>query len=108
MGFIGNLQGPTKSSVLEKLGPEYFGISREIWLIEIQENKDEEWSPTPAVDPVWVDEDGELYLKLYGPNKIIKREYLKNLHIELTGSILVHDHNGEKKELYITLLKNIY
>jgi hypothetical protein len=56
MSFVGNREGPKKSEIVQKLGPDYFGISMEELEVEIQLYLDDEFNG--IVDPVYVDKEG--------------------------------------------------
>lgn len=50
---MGSVRGPRKSEIVKKLGAEYFGISREQLLVEIELYQADEFRR--VVDPVYVD-----------------------------------------------------
>ncbi len=105
MGFIGNIHGPTKSSIMIKLGSDFFGCTLEQLERDLSDNLTEEWeynSPEPVIDPVMIDENSRFYLTFYSKNKDVKRVYLDKMGIELKGKVLVYD-DDEKIEKWINI-----
>lgn len=104
MGFVGNLNGPRKSDILEQLGAEFFGISFEAFYQEVEINLDEEREG--IVDAVHVDKNGEPYFWFIVPDrKEIKKKMKRNLN--KTNSKLDQPHLLKKKEKFY-LFKNGY
>lgn len=60
MAFLGNLHGPRKSEIVEKLGPEYFGIDWKRIENDIEWYKDSE--RRGEIVPVHVDKEGKPYI----------------------------------------------
>ena len=85
MSFVGNRRGPRKSEIVQKLGPDYFGISMEELEVEIQLYRGDEFNG--LVDPVYVDKDGRHFIKFNAPNGSIQRFYLEENGYYLEGSI---------------------
>jgi len=85
MSFVGNREGPRKSEIVRKLGPDYFGISREELEDEIQLYRDDEFND--IVDPVCVDKEGRHFIKFDAPNGNIQRFYLEENGYRLKGDI---------------------
>ncbi len=104
MGFVGNKYGPKKSDILLKLGNEFFGLSDEEFKQEIEDNINEEWNknnPDLIIDPVWLDENNEPYLKFYSNKIRIEKLYLYELGYALKGRILVWGEDRRTKWVYI-------
>ena len=85
MSFIGNKKGPRKSEIVQKLGPDYFGISMEKLEVEIQLHREDEFNG--LVDPVYVDKDGRHFIKLYDPNGNVQKFYLEENGYNLEGHV---------------------
>ncbi len=85
MAFVGNRKGPRKSEIVQKLGPDYFGISMEELEAEIQLYRDDEFND--LVDPVYVDKEGCHFIVLNAPNGGVQRFYLEENGYHLKGSI---------------------
>lgn len=85
MSFVGNKNGPRKSEIVQKLGPEYFGISIAELAVEIQLYQDDEFNG--VVDPVYVDKHGYHFIKFYAPNGGIQRFYLEENGYHLEGDV---------------------
>lgn len=93
MAFLGNLQGPRESEIVEKLGLEYFGID---W--ERIENDIEWYSERRGeVVPVHVDEEGKTYIIFSSPDKKGQRFYLKEAGYQLTGPIKTFTEDEQKR-----------
>jgi len=67
MSFLGNLNGPKESEIIEKLGPNYFGISWEQLEAELSHNRFAE--NRNEIVPVNIDNTGEPYILLSSPDK---------------------------------------
>ena len=85
MSFVGSRSGPRKSEIVQKLGPDYFGISLEELQVEIQLYEDDEFNG--LVDPVWVDSEGRHFVKFNSPNGGIQRFYLEENGYYIKGDI---------------------
>ena len=85
MSFVGNRKGPRKSEIVQKLGPDYFGISMEELEAEIQLYRDDEFHG--LVDPVYVDKNRGHFLKFNAPYGGIQRFYLEENDYFLEGII---------------------
>ncbi len=85
MSFIGNRKGPRKSEIVQKLGPDYFGISIEKLNADIQLYRDDEYND--IVDSVYVDKEGRHFIEFYVPNDNIQRFYLEENGYHLEGDI---------------------
>lgn len=85
MSFVGNRKGPRKSEIVQKLGPDYFGISMEELEAEIQLYRYDEYND--LVDPVNVDKEGRHFIKFYAPNNRKQKFYLEENGYYLEGSI---------------------
>jgi len=85
MSFVGNRKGPRKSEIVQKLGPDYFGISMGELEAEIQLYRDDEFNG--LVDPVYVDKEGRHFIKFNAPNGSVQRFYLVENGYYLEGSI---------------------
>lgn len=85
MSFVGNRKGPRKSEIVQKLGPDYFGISTEGLEAEIQLYRDDEFNG--LVDSVYVDKEGHHFIKFNAPNVRTQRFYLEENGYHLEGSI---------------------
>ena len=85
MAFIGNRHGPRKSDVVARLGPSYFGISRDELEVEIELYKDDEFRG--QVDPVYVDADGRLFLEFNAVGGETQRFYLDECGYSLEGEV---------------------
>lgn len=85
MSFAGNRKGPRKSEIVQKPGPDYFGISMEELEAEIQLYRDDELNG--LVGPVYVDKEGRHFIKFNVPNGGVQRFYLEENGYYLEGSI---------------------
>jgi len=85
MAFVGNRKGPRKSEIVQKLGPDYFGISIEKLNADIQLYRDDEYND--IVDSVYVDKEGRHFIEFYAPNGDIQRFYLEENGYHLEGDI---------------------
>lgn len=85
MSFAGNRNGPRKSEIVQKLGPDYFGISMEKLEVEIQLYQADEFNG--IVDPVYVDKNGRHFIIFKAPNDGTQRFYLEENGYYLEGSI---------------------
>ena len=86
MSFVGNRRGPRKSDIVQKLGPDYFGITAEQLEAEIQLYRDDEFNG--LVDTVYVDKEGRHFLKFNAPNTDLpQRFYLEENGYYLEGDI---------------------
>ena len=85
MSLVGNRKGPRKSEIVQKLGPEYFGISIKQLEAEIQLYWDDKFNG--LVDPVYVDMDGRHFIKFNAPNDSIQKFYLEENDYFLEGTI---------------------
>ncbi len=92
MGFVENKAGPRKSAIVDKLGPQYFGISPEKLEVEIGIYKDKEFNG--VVDSVYLDDQGRYCLLFFAPGGKIQRFYLEENGYTLEGDILI-EKNGE-------------
>ena len=84
MSFVGSRQGPRKSEIVQKLGPDYFGISMEQLEADIQYLREDEFHG--HVDPVHVDKDGRRFIKLNAPGGS-RRFYLEEHGYQLEGDV---------------------
>lgn len=85
MSFVGNRKGPRKSKIVQKLGPDYFGISMGELETEIQLYRDDEYNG--LVDPVYVDKEGRHFIEFNAPNGRTQRFYLEENGYHLEGRI---------------------
>jgi len=85
MSFVGNKDGPRKSEIVQKPGPDYFGISMEELETDIQLYRDDEYNG--LAEPVYVDKDGRHFLAFYSPNGGTRRFYLEENGYHLEGQI---------------------
>lgn len=85
MSFVGNRRGSRKSEIVQKLGPDYFGISMEELEVEIQLYRDYEFNN--LVDPVYVDKNRRHFIIFNAPNDGTQRFYLEENGYHLEGSI---------------------
>jgi hypothetical protein len=85
MSFVGNRQGPRKSEIVQKLGPDYLGTSVEGLQAEIQLYRDDEFNG--IVDPVCVDKEGRHFIIFKAPNEKTRRFYLEENGYHLEGQI---------------------
>ncbi len=92
MGYVGNKAGPRKSIIVDKLGPQYFGISPQDLEVEIEGYQDEEFRS--VVDPVRVDDQGRYYLVFYAPGGKTQRFYLDENGYKLDGDIVTEEDRG--------------
>lgn len=85
MSFIANQKGPRKSEIVQKLGPEYFGISMAELAVEVQLYRDDEFNG--VVDPIYVDKDGRHFIEFNAPSGGTQRFYLEENGYYLEGEI---------------------
>lgn len=85
MGFVGNTEGPRKSEIVQKLGPDYFDISIEELNVEIQLYRDDEFNG--LVDPVYVDQDGHHLIKFNAPNGNVQKFFIEENGYYFEGNI---------------------
>ncbi len=89
MGYVGNKAGPKKSIIVDKLGPQYFGISPQDLEVEIEDYQNEE--SRGVVNPVCVDDQGRYYLVFFAPGRKTQRFYLDENGCKLDGDILTEE-----------------
>ncbi len=94
MSFLGNLNGPKESEIVEKLGPDYFGTTWKQLLIEISFFKDAE--NRREIVPVRIDDSGEPYILFSSPDGKGKKFYLQREGYLLHGSVLCRNDKDEK------------
>ncbi len=94
MSFLGNLNGPKESEIIEKLGPDFFGITWEQLENEISHNKYAE--SRNEVVPVRIDDTGEPYILFSSPDKKVQRFYLRKEGYKLRSTVLCINEKGEK------------
>jgi phosphoglucomutase len=85
MSFVGNKKGPRKSQIVQKLGPDYFGISTAELQVEIDLYLDDERDG--IVDPVYVDKQGRHFIVFNAPNGGTQRFYLEENGYYFEGKI---------------------
>ncbi|UCD50512.1 MAG: hypothetical protein JSW27_23675 [Phycisphaerales bacterium] len=85
MSFVGSLDGPKKSELLAKHGPDCFGVSREELEAEIRSYRANEQQG--IVDPVFADADGRRFVLFHAPGKGSQRFYLEENGYSLGGSV---------------------
>jgi hypothetical protein len=85
MSLIGNRKGPRKSEIVQKPGPDYFGISMEELDVEFQLYRDDEFNG--LVDPAYVDKDGRHSIEFNAPNGNVQRFYLEENGCHLEGRV---------------------
>lgn len=85
MSFVGNKKGPRKSEIVQKLGPQYFGVSMGELDIEIQLYRDDKFNG--EVDPVYVDKNGRHFIEFNAPHGGVQRFYLEENGYRLEGDI---------------------
>jgi len=85
MSFVANKKGPRKSEIVQKLGPDYFGISMEELMAEVQLYQDDEFNE--LVDPVYVDKDRRHFIRFNAPHGGIQEFYLEENGYYLEGNI---------------------
>lgn len=95
MAFVGNINGPRESEIVEKLGPEYFGITWQKLENEIQWYKDTE--QRKEVVPVHIDDEGEPCIIFSSPDKKGQRFYLKRVGYQLIGQIKTFTEEEQKR-----------
>lgn len=93
MSFLGNLNGPKESEIIEKLGPDYFGITWEQLENEISHNRYAE--SRKEVVPVRIDDAGELYILFSSLDKRGQRFYLNREGYQLHGKVDCINDQGE-------------
>jgi hypothetical protein len=94
MSFLGNLDGPKESEIVEKLGPDYFGSTWSKLEDDIAFHRDAE--RRSEVVPVKIDDRDEPYILFSSPDKKGQRLYLLKEGYPLRGSILCLNEKGEK------------
>jgi hypothetical protein len=94
MSFLGNLDGPKESEIVEKLGPDYFGITWEELDTDILYYRDSE--ARKEVIPVRIDNSGEPYLLLSSSDKKGQPFYFQGEGYRLNGRVLCINEKGEK------------
>jgi len=85
MSFVGNKNGPRKSEIVEKLGPDYFGISMEQLEVELQLYRDDEFNG--VVDPVYMDKEGRHFINFKSPSGDVQRFYLEDNGYYIKGEV---------------------
>ena len=85
MSFLGNKKGPRESEIIEKLGPDYFGISWAELENEISHQRANE--SREEIVPVMIDSSGEPYIVFSSPNKQTQRFYLRKEGYKLRGKV---------------------
>jgi hypothetical protein len=93
MSFLGNLNGPKESEIIEKLGHNYFGISCEQLETDISYHRDAEMRR--EVVPVRIDKNGNLYILFSSADKMGQRFYLRKEGYSLQGKVLCLTEQGE-------------
>ena len=93
MSFIGNLNGPKESEIIDKLGASYFGILSAKLEEEISHKRDAE--RRNEVVPIRIDNSGEPYIIFSSPDEKKRRFYLRTEGYNLRGRILCLDENGD-------------
>lgn len=83
MAYVGNTHGPRKSEIVDRLGPEYFGITgadleAEIGLYDGDEQRG-------VVDPVRKDKQGRYYLVFRAPGGGSQKFYLDEHGYSIPG-----------------------
>lgn len=96
MAYVGNTHGPRKSEIVERLGPEYFGITgadleAEIGLYEGDELRGE-------VDPVRKDKQGRYYLRFRAPGGGGQRFYLDEHGYSIPGKVKIWEESESAVE----------
>lgn len=99
MAFIGNIDGPRESDILEKLGAGFFEISQEALYEDINSHNFAE--SRSEVTPVLIDENSEPFIKLSGPKIGVIKFYLRENGYDLSGEVTVKNDQGKE------LIKNI-
>jgi hypothetical protein len=94
MFFLRNLKGPKESEIIEKLWPDYFGITWEQLEVDISYHRDAE--RRNEIVPVRIDNSGEPYIFFSSPDKKGQRFYLRKEGYKLIGSVLCINEQGEK------------
>ena len=95
MAFVGNRNGPRKSEIVMALGADYFGITEEQLLKEIELYKDDEFNG--VVDPVYEDAEGRRFLVFDAPGG----RKIQIFHLEDHGYIL--SDNVEKRKYEVSI-----
>lgn len=85
MSYIGNRQGPRKSDIVQKLGPDYFGISPQKLDVEIDLYLEDE--ANGLVDPVCVGSQGRHFVVFNAPDGKTQKFYLEANGYFLKGAI---------------------
>jgi len=85
LSFVGIRKGSGKSKVIQKRGPDYFGISMEECEAEIRLYRDDEFHR--LVDPVYKDKGGRHFLKFNAPDGGVQRFYLEDNDYFIEGAI---------------------
>ena len=87
MAFIGNKDGPRQSDIIERLGPDYFGITPTQLADDADFCRDEE--SRGEVMPVLCGDDGQYYLLFSGPGGTQQMFYLEEHGFTLTGKVKI-------------------
>jgi hypothetical protein len=86
MAYLGNIDGPRESLIIEKLGYNYFGITPQQLESDIEWHKDSE--RRGEVQTVHVNEEGKPYIIFSRPNNQTSRYYLEDNDWVLVGDIV--------------------
>lgn len=95
MSYLGNKNGPRESEMIERLGPDYFGITLEALENEILHSRVAE--SREEVVPVRIDENGQPFVLFSSPDKKGQRFYLLREGYVLQGMVACIDMAGESK-----------
>ena len=95
MSYLGNKNGPRESEILERLGPDYFGITSEALENEISHNRLAE--SRGEVVHVKIDEKGDPFIIFSSTDKKEIRFYLIKEGYNLRGNVLCLNMNGERQ-----------
>lgn len=85
MAYLGNLNGPRESQIVDLLGYDFFGITPS--QLEYDIEMWEESERRNEIQPIHVDENGQPYILLSGPQKIPIRFFLEEHGYFLKGLI---------------------
>ena len=94
MAYLGNINGPRRSDVIDRLGHTFFGINPGDLQRDVEWEEDGE--RRGEIIPLHVDETGEAYIDLSTANGT-KRYYLKANGHQLHGEIRTYTDDEAKR-----------
>jgi phosphoglucomutase len=107
MAYVGDKKGPKMSDILERLGREYFGLSKDAFRKEVYLcEKDEREG---VVDPVLLGSDGRYYIIFNDIKGNTKKFYLEEMGYIYTSSPenVVHEKESNNSVIYGMAKKGI-